>query len=131
MNAVVRKPDDAWDWQAVQKELETLGHLEGVKIDPRSQTPRLSKRPYFMSGNWNSIVFTFSWVKGKFISLSMVHYDQRIVDAFSTVSGRYPFCSYKDVREGAELTTVEWSWVDEDERFQELKKEGKLNLKRL
>ncbi len=127
---IVFRDRTEWGWKDLQDELQNLGGLYGVLIDPRSQKPRFSKTPSFMAGKWQGITFLFSWTKGKFISLSVERASKEILEAFTKLAGRKPFCSYIPTK--IMWSTYEWSWVDEKERFEELGNDNEvLELKKI
>ena len=129
-NIVPLRDRQSWDWKDVQDELKNMGGLDGVRIDPRSQQPRGSATPNFMAGMWKGTGFTFSWVKGKFISVSMERALPELLRAFTILAGKKPFCSYTPTLIG--WPTFEWSWVDAAERYKELENvEEVVDLKKI
>lgn len=103
-----------WTWYDVMDDLENAG-VSGVIVDP------LSVRQNFCAGSYRDKPITISWVKDKFMLLSMGEYSQELVDGFSRVLGYKPFCKYVSRKSG--LPTVEWDKEDPKSRYEELKKD--------
>ncbi|HSX39341.1 MAG TPA: hypothetical protein VLI92_02000 [Candidatus Saccharimonadales bacterium] len=123
---------ETWTLEEIRTELATMGGLEGAILDERSQRFLKNGNPYYIAGRWKDWLFMVSWVKTKFMSVSVLTIDvSQIIEAFTKISGRKPFCKYWDLRQGRKLITYEWSWVDENERYTELVREQKKGLIRL
>ena len=114
-----------WHWYNVQRDLVEQGGLEDreVMIDP------LSVNAGGCGGEHRGNPFYISWVQGMFLLVTAKDYDQALVDAFAKVVEYKPFARYKEPVNG--LITTEWDKVNPSGRYQELQKEGKLELTRL
>ena len=114
-----------WHWYNVQKDLVEQGGLgdQEVMIDP------LSVDAHGCGGKHKDNPFHITWVSDKFLLVTAKEYDQDLVDAFAKVVEYKPFVRYKESDSG--MITTEWDKLDSVGRYQELKKEGKLELTKL
>jgi len=117
---------EKWLWYDVMHDLNkalygreiTAKDVKGVTIDP------LSVSEHGCGGNLEGNKFYMTWVKDKFLLVSMQKYSTELVAAFSKVVGYEPFCKY--VSEVSGLLTVEWDKMDPKGRYEVLKKDSKV-----
>jgi hypothetical protein len=117
-----------WPWYNVTSDLTNQGGLEHVVWSGKAP----SVPPWLFY--YQEKPFTVTWSKDRFLLVSMEKDDndlRRLVRAFSIVVGYEPFCTYKEPYENPPLWTYEWDKVEPEKRFEEIKKEGKLNVKLL
>lgn len=114
-----------WNWYNVQKDLIEQGGLEDkeLTIDP------LSVNAHGCGGTYKGNPFYITWVPDTFLLVTAKEYSQKLIDAFSKVVEYEPFVKYKEPDDGT--ITIEWDKHDPQGRYQELLKEGKLELTKL
>ena len=103
-----------WMWYDLKKDLVNQGGLanEDVVIDPWTVSA------HGCGGKYENEGFYLTWVKDKFLLLSMSKFSQALVDAFAKIVDYQPFCKY-DEEDG--LTTEEWDKIDTEARMSELR----------
>jgi len=110
-----------WHWYNIMSDLDVQGGLPGVVIDP------LSVEECGCGGTTTAgTKFYITWVKDKFLLLSVSQQEQALVDAFAKVVGYQPFCRYISTKGG--LLTIEWDKQDPTGRYSELETEGVKDL---
>ena len=116
--------DDRWLWTDMVDDLRKAG-LEEVDIDPST----ISEDYHTVGGRTkDGIYFVVTWMKDRFLLVSMTKKSQAITDAFSKVVEYKPFAEYISVKG---LYTVEWDRTDPKGRFKKLQDKGEKNLKRI
>ena len=101
-----------WHWYNVMHDLKEQGGLKDVVVDPLSVTA------HGCGGTLNGNKFSITWVKDKFLLVSMERHSDKLIKAFAAVLGYQPFCRYVHKKHG--LPTVEWDKADPDSRYAEL-----------
>lgn len=89
-----------WHWFNIRDDLVNSGHVDRdlLVVDP------FSMRPNSCSGQYDGMVFQFTWVHNAFVLLSMSRDVPELVDALTAVLEYKPFVSYmKD-----DYITYEW-----------------------
>ena len=113
-----------WHWFNVMKDLDQLGGLAGVVVDPLTMTD------HGCGGQTKEgTKFYITWIPETFLLLSMTKDEQALIDAFAKVVEYRPFCRYVEKDNG--LLTVEWDKKDPDGRFVDLQSKDKKDIKRI
>lgn len=111
-----------WNWADIMHDLKSQGGLD-IVIDP------LTVKPGQCGGKHKNNPFFITWCKDQYLLVTSYKYDQALVNAFSKVVEYKPFVQYKEPETG--FITNEWDKANPQERYQELQKEGKLELTKL
>lgn len=110
-----------WKAANVKKDLLSKGGLVKKFLEfSICQKPLLYLAVY--DGRYDHVAFRMRWVKDNFLVLMSERRSNALIDAFSSVLGYNPFCSYCFISYPEELLpyTVEWNKKDCDKRFKEL-----------
>jgi hypothetical protein len=109
-----------WMWYDIMRDLETHG-LPGVTINPLSVEGCSCGG---QTGSGNS--FYITWVRDKFLLISMIREEDALIQAFAAVLGYRPFCKYVSKISG--MLTMEWDKIDPEGRFAELQADKECSL---
>lgn len=100
-----------WHWYDIMGDLKKQGGLK-VIVAP------LSTRIHSCDGKLNDNKFSITWVKDKFLLVTMEHYSDVLIKAFEVVLEYSPFCRY--IHKSHNWPTVEWDKVDPKNRYVQL-----------
>jgi len=113
-----------WHWYNVLSDLVEQGGLEEDDIQWSFQNPNAflyKEKPLFLT-----------WAKDEYLLITMKEDDEdlaSVVEALAKVVEYKPFCKY--VEPSSSLPTYEWEKINPEKRYQDLQKEGKIDLERL
>ena len=116
----------SWQWYQVMEDLDKIGGLANVVIDPLSV-----RRDGSCAGKTEmGTFFVITWAYNIYLLLTMSQNEPQLIEAFSKVLEYKPFCQYLEDSE-ITLITFEWEKVDPIGRFEELQKNQVKELQKL
>ena len=116
----------SWQWYQVMEDLDKIGGLPNVVIDPLT----VKREGSCLGKTEIGTVFYITWAINTFLLVTMSQDEPKLIEAFSKVLEYKPFCQYIEDSEKT-LITFEWDKIDPIARFEELQKKQVKELQKL